>query len=389
MQHQLNSCFMPKNRIMKYIYSLFVLIISLTSIESIKTDENDDINDNKYNHSERLHHYPSKNSRTYQSKNFNYVSIQRTNTKRKENNPNGNYEQNRKSIRSRHDGYARRNESIKTDENDDINDNKYNHSERLHHYPSKNSRTYQSKNFNYVSIQRTNTKRKENNPNGNYEQNRKSIRSRHDGYARRNANVTEDVFRRTEKSKNSNSTMLITKKTKTTKNSSEDTIHNHSNDNGDFGLLDLSFLFRKKYSHARKRNINTRGYQTFYGKRRRGSKSHVRTTFRKRSRYDYNGRKNRSSTFESYGEADSFDRKKIRDVYDVIGQANEKRERTKLGGYIENQRHVVVSGSKKDNRWKKDSDSSEKSQSSEKNTGNQESNHQENNRTIITRMTRQ
>ncbi|CAH8497698.1 unnamed protein product [Schistosoma turkestanicum] len=114
MQHQLNSCFMPKNRIMKYIYSLFVLIILLTSIESIKTDENDDISDNKYNHSERLHHYPSKNNITYQSNNYNDVSIQRTNTKRKENNPNGNYEQNRKSIRSRHDGYARRNGKIRS-----------------------------------------------------------------------------------------------------------------------------------------------------------------------------------------------------------------------------------------------------------------------------------
>ncbi|CAH8497752.1 unnamed protein product [Schistosoma turkestanicum] len=156
---------------------------------------------------------------------------------------------------------------------------------------------------------------------------------------------------------------------KTTRNSSEDRVHDRSNDNGDFGLSGSSFQSRMKYSHARKRNINTLGYQTFYGKRRRGSKSHVRTIFRKRSGYDYNGRRKRSSIFESYGEADSFDRRKVRDVYDVTGQANEKRERNKLGGYIESEHQVVVSGQKKDDRQRSDGKSSEKSRSTQKSNG--------------------
>ncbi|CAH8554933.1 unnamed protein product [Schistosoma margrebowiei] len=141
--------------------------------------------------------------------------------------------------------------------------------------------------------------------------------------------------------------------------SQENSKDSHSSSRGDFGFQSSQRKFQLKYANRRKSDIYTSGYQTFLGKRRRGSKSHVKTTFRKRSGYDHNGQKKRSSTFESYGEADSFDRKKIRDVFDVNGYISEGRKRSKLGGYIQENQHAFMSGGHKSQASRNDRKSSE------------------------------
>ncbi|CAH8563180.1 hypothetical protein MS3_00005778 [Schistosoma haematobium] len=120
-----------------------------------------------------------------------------------------------------------------------------------------------------------------------------------------------------------------------------------SSTNDDVGFQSSQRKFQLKYSNRKRSDIYTTGYQTFLGKRRRGSKSHVKTIFRRRSGYDRNGQKKRTTTFESYGEADSFDRKKIRDVFDVNGYISEGRRRSKLGGYIQEEQHAFMSGGHK------------------------------------------
>ncbi|CAH8541557.1 unnamed protein product [Schistosoma intercalatum] len=136
---------------------------------------------------------------------------------------------------------------------------------------------------------------------------------------------------------------MVTRKN-TTKHSQENSKDSHSSRNDDVGFHSSQRKFQLKYANRKRSDIYTSGYQTFLGKRRRGSKSHVKTIFRKRSGYDHNGQKKRSSTFESYGEADSFDRKKIRDVFDVNGYISEGRKRSKLGGYIQEEQHAFMSG---------------------------------------------
>ncbi|CAH8557137.1 unnamed protein product [Schistosoma bovis] len=143
------------------------------------------------------------------------------------------------------------------------------------------------------------------------------------------------------------------------KHSQQNSKDSHSSSSGDFGFHSSQRKFQLKYSNRRKSDIYTSGYQTFLGKRRRGSKSHVKTIFRKRSGYDHNGRKKRSSIFESYGEADSFDRKKIRDVFDVDGYISEGRRRSKLGGYIQEEQHAFMSGGHKSRFSRNDGKSSE------------------------------
>ncbi|VDP45560.1 unnamed protein product [Schistosoma margrebowiei] len=142
----------------------------------------------------------------------------------------------------------------------------------------------------------------------------------------------------------------------------ENSKDSHSSSSGDFGFQSSQRKFQLKYANRRKSDIYTSGYQTFLGKRRRGSKSHVKTIFRKRSGYDHNGRKKRSSIFESYGEADeadSFDRKKIRDVFDVNGYISEGRKRSKLGGYIQENRQAFMSGGHKSQASRNNRNSSE------------------------------
>ncbi|CAH8550736.1 unnamed protein product [Schistosoma guineensis] len=148
----------------------------------------------------------------------------------------------------------------------------------------------------------------------------------------------------------------------------------HSSKNDDVGFHSSQRKFQLKYANQRRSDIYTTGYQTFLGKRRRGSKSHVKTIFRKRSGYNHNGQKKRSSTFESYGEADSFDRKKIRDVFDVNGYISEGRKRSKLGGYIQENQHAFMSGGHKSQISRNDSISLEGSGSSVSDTINQGSN---------------
>ncbi|CAH8554950.1 unnamed protein product [Schistosoma margrebowiei] len=157
----------------------------------------------------------------------------------------------------------------------------------------------------------------------------------------------------------------------TTRHSREKSKDSHSSSSGDVGFQSSQRKFQLKYANQRKSDIYTNGYQTFLGKRRRGSKSHVKTIFRKRSSYDHNDQKKRSSIFESYGEADSFDRKKIRDVFDVNGYISEGRKRTKLGGYIQEDRHAFVSGGHKSQASRNDRKSSESGSRSVKETGNQ------------------
>ncbi|VDP45552.1 unnamed protein product [Schistosoma margrebowiei] len=139
----------------------------------------------------------------------------------------------------------------------------------------------------------------------------------------------------------------------------ENSKDSHSSSSGDFGFQSSQRKFQLKYANRRKSDIYTSGYQTFLGKRRRGSKSHVKTIFRKRSGYDHNGRKKRSSIFESYGEEDSFDRKKIRDVFDVNGYISEGRKRSKLGGYIQENQHAFMSGGHKSQASRNNRKSSE------------------------------
>ncbi|CAH8566656.1 unnamed protein product [Schistosoma rodhaini] len=172
---------------------------------------------------------------------------------------------------------------------------------------------------------------------------------------------------------NSRNTHINTKQSreKGNRNSHGHRSDEHSNRNDVVGFHSSDEVFRLKYSNQRRSDIYTKGYQTFLGKRRRGSKSHVRTTFRRRSGYDYNGRKERSSTFESYGEADSFDRKKIRDVFDVNGYISEGRKRSKVGGYIKDERHGVMLGGHKSKTLENDRQSSESRRHSEKNTHHQ------------------
>ncbi|CAH8554106.1 unnamed protein product [Schistosoma bovis] len=145
----------------------------------------------------------------------------------------------------------------------------------------------------------------------------------------------------------------------TNRHSQENSKDSHSSSSGDVGFQSSQRKFQLKYANQRRSDIYTRGYQTFLGKRRRGSKSHVKTIFRKRSGYDHNGQKKRTTTFESYGEADSFDRKKIRDVFDVNGYISEGRKRSKLGGYIQEDRHAFMSGGHKSQDSRKDRKSSE------------------------------
>ncbi|CAI2727909.1 unnamed protein product [Schistosoma spindalis] len=147
----------------------------------------------------------------------------------------------------------------------------------------------------------------------------------------------------------------------------------HSSKSGDVGFHSSQEKFKVKYSNQRRSDIYTSGYQTFMGKRRRGSKSHVKTIFRKRSGYNHNGQRERSSTFESYGEADSFDRKKIRDVFDVNGYISEGRKRSKLGGYIHEEKHAFMSGGHKSQVSRNDGISLEGKDHSESDTLNQRS----------------
>ncbi|XP_018645365.1 Trematode Eggshell Synthesis domain containing protein [Schistosoma mansoni] len=176
-----------------------------------------------------------------------------------------------------------------------------------------------------------------------------------------------------ESDSNSHNTHMNTKQSrqKENRNSHGNRSDEHSNRNDVVGFHSSDEVFRLKYSNQRRSDIYTKGYQTFLGKRRRGSKSHVRTTFRRRSGYDYNGRKERSSTFESYGEADSFDRKKIRDVFDVNGYISEGRKRSKFGGYIQDERHGVMLGGHKSKTSRDDKQSSESRRHSEKSTHRQ------------------
>ncbi|RTG85349.1 uncharacterized protein DC041_0006680 [Schistosoma bovis] len=159
----------------------------------------------------------------------------------------------------------------------------------------------------------------------------------------------------------------------TTRHSREKNEDSHSSSSGDFGFHSSQRKFQLKYSNRRKSDIYTSGYQTFLGKRRRGSKSHVKTIFRKRSGYDHNGQKKRSSIFESYGEADSFDRKKIRDVFDVDGYISEGRRRSKLGGYIQEEQHAFMSGGHKSQASRNHRKSSEGGSRSESESLNQRS----------------
>ncbi|VDP04801.1 unnamed protein product [Schistosoma mattheei] len=163
----------------------------------------------------------------------------------------------------------------------------------------------------------------------------------------------------------------------TTKHSREKNEDSHSSSSGDFGFQSSQRKFQLKYSNRKRSDIYTRGYQTFLGKRRRGSKSHVKTTFRKRSGYDHNGQKKRTTTFESYGEADSFDRKKIRDVFDVNGYISEGRKRSKLGGYIQEDRHAFMSGGHKSQASRNDKISLEGKSHSESDTRDQSSSAQD------------
>ncbi|CAH8553878.1 unnamed protein product, partial [Schistosoma curassoni] len=145
----------------------------------------------------------------------------------------------------------------------------------------------------------------------------------------------------------------------TNRHSQENSKDSHSSSSGDVGFQSSQRKFQLKYANQRRSDIYTSGYQTFIGKRRRGSKSHVKTIFRKRSGYDHNSQKKRTTTFESYGEADSFDRKKIRDVFDVNGYISEGRKRSKLGGYIQEEQHAFMSGGHKSQDSRKDRKSSE------------------------------
>ncbi|CAH8554137.1 unnamed protein product [Schistosoma bovis] len=163
----------------------------------------------------------------------------------------------------------------------------------------------------------------------------------------------------------------------TNRQSLEETEDSHSSKNDDVGFKSSQRKFQLKYSNQKRSDIYTSGYQTFLGKRRRGSKSHVKTIFRKRSGYNPNGQKERSSTFESYGEADSFDRKKIRDVFDVNGYISEGRKRSKLGGYIQEDRHAFLSGGHKSQVSRNDSISLEGSGSSVSDTRDQISHSQD------------
>ncbi|VDP11110.1 unnamed protein product [Schistosoma margrebowiei] len=159
----------------------------------------------------------------------------------------------------------------------------------------------------------------------------------------------------------------------TTKQSREKNEDSHSSSSADVGFQSSQRKFQLKYANRRKSDIYTSGYQTFLGKRRRGSKSHVKTIFRKRSGYDHNGRKKRSSIFESYGEADSFDRKKIRDVFDVNGYISEGRKRSKLGGYIQENQHAFMSGGHKSQASRNNRKSSEDGSNTESDTNDQSS----------------
>uniref|UniRef100_A0A095A4Y3 Trematode Eggshell Synthesis domain containing protein n=1 Tax=Schistosoma haematobium TaxID=6185 RepID=A0A095A4Y3_SCHHA len=159
----------------------------------------------------------------------------------------------------------------------------------------------------------------------------------------------------------------------TTKHSREKNEDSHSSTSGDFGFQSSQRKFQLKYSNRKRSDIYTTGYQTFLGKRRRGSKSHVKTIFRKRSGYDRNGQKKRTTTFESYGEADSFDRKKIRDVFDVNGYISEGRRRSKLGGYIQEEQHAFMSGGHKSQASRNSRKSSEDGSHTESDTRDQSS----------------
>ncbi|RTG85345.1 uncharacterized protein DC041_0006675 [Schistosoma bovis] len=159
----------------------------------------------------------------------------------------------------------------------------------------------------------------------------------------------------------------------TNRHSQENSKDSHSSSSGDVGFQSSQRKFQLKYANQRRSDIYTSGYQTFIGKRRRGSKSHVKTIFRKRSGYDHNGQKKRTTTFESYGEADSFDRKKIRDVFDVNGYISEGRKRSKLGGYIQEDQHAFMSGGHKSQDSRKDRKSSEGGSRSVSETFNQRS----------------
>ncbi|CAH8563217.1 unnamed protein product [Schistosoma haematobium] len=171
---------------------------------------------------------------------------------------------------------------------------------------------------------------------------------------------------------NSEFSRTETRETKN-KHSQENSKDSRSSSSGDVGFQSSQRKFQLKYSNQKRSDIYTTGYQTFLGKRRRGSKSHVKTIFRKRSGYDRNGQKKRTTTFESYGEADSFDRKKIRDVFDVNGYISEGRKRSKLGGYIQEEQHAFMSGGHKSQASRNSRKSSEDGSHTESDTRDQSS----------------
>ncbi|CAH8554121.1 unnamed protein product [Schistosoma bovis] len=181
------------------------------------------------------------------------------------------------------------------------------------------------------------------------------------GLVDQNENRDNSSIQKTELRSEKSDSHIKRTETRETKNkhSQEKNEDSHSSSSGDVGFHSSQRKFQLKYSNKKRSDIYTRGYQTFLGKRRRGSKSHVKTIFRKRSGYDHNGQKKRTTTFESYGEADSFDRKKIRDVFDVNGYISEGRKRSKLGGYIQEDRHAFMSGGHKSQDSRNDGKSSE------------------------------
>ncbi|CAH8850823.1 unnamed protein product [Trichobilharzia szidati] len=114
----------------------------------------------------------------------------------------------------------------------------------------------------------------------------------------------------------------------------------NSHNTSDTGFSVTKKESRKSSKYTGFSDIKGRGYHTFYGLRKRGGQSHLRTTYRKRSGYKTGHRRKLDSTFDVYGNSNSFDRQKVYDVFDENSNIREHRRRSETGSYVKDSRRL-------------------------------------------------
>nr|CAH8850452.1 unnamed protein product [Trichobilharzia regenti] len=117
-------------------------------------------------------------------------------------------------------------------------------------------------------------------------------------------------------------------------------MNRNSRNTSDTGFAVVKKESKKSSQYTGISDIKGRGYQTFYGVRKRGGQSHLRTTYRKRSGYRMGHRRQLDSTFDVYGNSNSFDRQKVYDVFDENSNIHEHRRRSETGSNMKDYRRL-------------------------------------------------